>query len=245
VISDPNGAFEIADVGEGVWRYTVTAEGYRMTGEGRCEVRRGETTRLRVALFPVPPIRGFVADAHGLPAENAAVWPRRVRAENGESQSTHLIDWGLAYTDREGRFVLRVPEAERTYDMVASLGDEGLGFAEGALPGGPEIEIRLRPAGRITGRIRNADGKPVVDEKVSAYGGGPWGAPWESAAQTDGEGVFSIGGLCPGLYMISLWVGDALTQEHRGSFSPVRVREDEEPPHLELMVQRNQLVLWE
>jgi hypothetical protein len=75
-----------------------------------------------------------------------------------------------------------------------------------------EIDIKLKRGGVITGRVTDADDKPVVEERISLQpvtdqGQTPIRVPMQVAAQmyqTDDRGIYRIYGLPPGRYRVSV-----------------------------------------
>jgi protocatechuate 3,4-dioxygenase beta subunit len=79
------------------------------------------------------------------------------------------------------------------------------------------VDFKLTRGGVITGRINDADGRPVVEERISLMAVDENGAPARMAYsrqtnfmmyQTDDRGVYRIYGLAPGRYKVS--VGDEI-----------------------------------
>jgi hypothetical protein len=66
-----------------------------------------------------------------------------------------------------------------------------------------DIEIKLIPTGSITGRVTDADGRPVEGANVTAQG-----ARSGESGTTDDKGEFRIGGLAPGRYRVRAGHGD-------------------------------------
>jgi protocatechuate 3,4-dioxygenase beta subunit len=74
------------------------------------------------------------------------------------------------------------------------------------------IDLRLIRGAVITGRVTNADNKPVIGENVSVQLLDPTGAPrfgaigptYDERNQTDDRGIYRIFGLPPGRYKVSV-----------------------------------------
>ncbi|HEX6189631.1 MAG TPA: hypothetical protein VFZ40_16245 [Pyrinomonadaceae bacterium] len=76
-----------------------------------------------------------------------------------------------------------------------------------------DVDIKLRPGGVITGRVTDADGKPVIEERINLQQldqagnvknqsvGGMWSY---QMSQTDDRGVYRIYGLSAGRYRVSV-----------------------------------------
>ena len=88
------------------------------------------------------------------------------------------------------------------------------------------VDFKLIRGGVITGRITDADGRPVIEERISLTAVDENGAPARGSNfragnflmyQTDDRGVYRIFGVAPGRYKVS--VGDEMGRGNlRGSF---------------------------
>lgn len=88
------------------------------------------------------------------------------------------------------------------------------------------VDFKLTRGGVITGRITDADGRPVIEERIALMTVDENGAPARGSNfragnfmmyQTDDRGVYRIFGLAPGRYKVS--VGDEMGRGNlRGSF---------------------------
>jgi protocatechuate 3,4-dioxygenase beta subunit len=69
-----------------------------------------------------------------------------------------------------------------------------------------DFDFALAPGGVITGRITNADGQPLIEERVDVMSldVSPQFAPGEFGAQTDDRGIYRVFGLRPGKYRVSV-----------------------------------------
>src|SRR5207302_2435332 len=61
-----------------------------------------------------------------------------------------------------------------------------------------DIKLKLTPAGEITGRALDRDGAPMEGLTVSAESGGRS----QRTALTDDRGLFRLGGMAPGKYLV-------------------------------------------
>jgi protocatechuate 3,4-dioxygenase beta subunit len=151
-------------------------------------------------------VRGVVLAADGRPASGA-----RLEVATNET----LNDLMLAYSGREtrhatagadGSFVLEnIPDG----DATVTAHHEGAAptrktvKVEGGKAAAP-VEIRMRRAGEVKGRVLGPDGKPVADARVSVsgslVGGGDGDDAWVSPvrARTGEDGAFRLEGLPPG-----------------------------------------------
>ena len=114
-----------------------------------------------------------------------------------------------------GAYTMR---AEREGYIGSSPGSDSTriapGFASGLLPlvspsADPQsIVLYLRPAGSISGRVKDASGRPIPNARVSAgirgYGFGPSTFLQGPTVTTDAQGEYSLKRLGPGEYYIHL-----------------------------------------
>ena len=130
-----------------------------------------------------------------------------------------------ATTDADGNY--RINEIPAGFYRVAPFAPEfvvmdvnlnpygargkGLLLAEGESVG--DINFEMRRGAVITGKVTHADGRPVVEERVTAAlqeaqerGGRP--AQQSSPAFTDDRGIYRIYGLLPGKYTVSVGQAD-------------------------------------
>ena len=105
-----------------------------------------------------------------------------------------------------------------------------IGAAKSVLLGADEnvsgVDLKLIRGAVITGRVTNADNKPVVEERVKlqlldANGNPRFGAignAYDQMYQTDDRGIYRIFDLSPGRYRVSVGYDaatDGLTRTHR------------------------------
>jgi len=182
-------------------------------------------------------IVGIVIDAAtGKPASGAVV-----SISGGAAVSPFDRDAPAAMprilTSADGRFVYHdLPRGD--YSITASKS----GFAEGAYgrrrPGGPsvalaladgektaEVIVRIWKFAAISGTVLDEAGEPVVGARVRswrrAFDRGRYGFVAAAAASTDDRGVYRLGGLMPGDYVVGVPALQvpALSSESRPSSS--------------------------
>lgn len=170
-----------------------------------------------------PPRTGSIS-GHVL-IENKAAAGVEVGAFGGES-SNRRIATAQTKTDSEGYYHLSGLLAANyqvttfTPNMIAAenapQSPAGYGYVSSKtvlLAAGEdvtEIDLKLARGGVITGRVTDADDKPVVEERVALGqvpepGQPPARLPYQSQlSQTDDRGVYRIYGLPPGRYRVAV-----------------------------------------
>ena len=169
------------------------------------------TGDIEIQLAVPATISGKIMNEAGEPIQNAeariqylfnANWKPGVRG-GGVGLGIDQIPSPPAKTDANGMFVLRgLPQ-----DVKTNLEIKGPGYAQEMhfqVPVGAEgLEFRLKPEGRIEGRLTYADtGAPVKDASVALQGLHPttgWGR-----VNVDANGNYLLKNLTPGMYNIYL-----------------------------------------
>ncbi len=201
--SGPDGRFRIGGLPRGLYVLTlraVTAEeggGENPYAAARIDGIAAGTDDLVVDLREGASVRGILVADDGAPVTGAGyvwVFPQGTSAASPESVAVTV--------DAEGRFATPTLDAGRRYDVFAS-GFPGVmqGKVEGVVPGAEEVRVTCRRAGTITGRVVDADGKPVPDgvgvtaSATDAASGTSAGRP--GVAYTRAGGTFTLEGLGP------------------------------------------------
>jgi hypothetical protein len=164
---------------------------------GSIELRRLTGVLIFAALgYGQSAVEGIVLDSlTGRPVAHT-----HVRIELEGEKGPRII---FATSGTDGRFKFRGLEAGE-YSIEAekvgyapycnnSDGDE-CGFTLEDRENKKDLEVKLVPAGAISGRVLDSTGEPVAFASVSTERGG--------SARTDDEGRFRIGGLTPGSYRV-------------------------------------------
>ena len=172
------GAFALDDVpwyrGLG-WHYhwciVVARCGDRV---GIVQVRRdGGTDGLAVKLRPTRSLRGVVRDRHTQqPIAGAWVWPMIFGKLGGDEPAVWptapMVPWHVR-TDADGSFVLRGVPAFAAYALDVGGPAHARQLVAVDAPARP-IAVQLAAAGRITGRVLRADGRPAAGVDIWATG---------------------------------------------------------------------------
>jgi protocatechuate 3,4-dioxygenase beta subunit len=128
-----------------------------------------------------------VADSTGEPIRNARA-----------TLSPTTKEASVVLTDADGRFRLAAPAGR--YRVAASKA----GFAQGSAPAnaaGAPVELRLKKAAAITGKIVDERGEPVSGVKVAALSN-EGARTLVATAETDDQGEYRLGGLSEGALLI-------------------------------------------
>lgn len=204
VISDARGRFVLEDVPVGPWSIgppacTSGCDYYPLAT--RLEVTEGmETAHVSVRVARGLFVNGRVEDPDGRPLSN-------VRVE--------LLGLPLtrAYSTAMGKFRLGpLPPVERGW-ITAECSECPFARSqpvEVTVPGGPsEVVLRMRPAGTISGHVRDARTGSDVDADVSASSQDAEGGS-SAHAQGGGEHPFTLDRLLPGRYTLRAQTADGL-----------------------------------
>jgi protocatechuate 3,4-dioxygenase beta subunit len=196
--TSPDGRFELSGLDDCAHRVTAEQRGLE---PARSEGVRPGTRDLKLTLRAGASLRGRVLDGagHALPAFTVMVRERRGALALGDSVTQ-------SFFDGEGRFELAGLHPG-PYEVQAA--------ANGLAPSAPravdvpgEVELTLSRGGRVTGVVLDrASKKPLAGARVSVEGGfdpETTFAPLASGATSDGDGRFSLGGLRPGLFSLSV-----------------------------------------
>jgi hypothetical protein len=161
-----------------------------------------------------------------------------VAAVEGQSVNRQDVP-ARAFSDVEGNYQINGLKAGeyQVWTLTPSLVAEPAispnyypGAAKSVLLGGDEnvtgVDLKLIRGAVITGRVTNAENKPVVEERVKLQLLDPNGNPrfgaigntYDQMFQTDDRGVYRIFDLAPGRYRVSVGydaTSDGLTRAHR------------------------------
>ncbi len=197
--TDSNGSYTFLYRPPGTYTVTVSP----LSGSGLLSkqitgilVTEGKTTVLNIVLVLGGIITGKVTDESGNYVANV-----RVRADREGG------DYGSVYTDSSGNYtILGLLTGTYTIWVSPPTGSglvfkqlTGISVTEGKVT---TLNIVLPPEGKITGKVTDESGNPVVNAQlnVNREGGGGWGS-----AQTDLNGNYTIRGLAEGTYTIRVY----------------------------------------
>jgi hypothetical protein len=162
--------------------------------EGRRTAQR--ETRLLAA--------GFVADRAGRPVANASILvdvPIKADDLSGRNTWKRVLELHTV-TDSEGRFQLDGHVAARRLGLNVTHARYATLFRVECESGAEDVRLELRAAGSIAGRLLIDRDVSYSRFAVSASAGEPNPATFRGSFQ--GDGSFTIGGLPPGTFSISV-----------------------------------------
>ncbi|NTX62932.1 carboxypeptidase regulatory-like domain-containing protein [Myxococcus sp. CA051A] len=221
-----DGAFRLRIQQPGVTWLTLEAPGHtRIIREVRVE--RGQDVDLGTLVVEAGRwVRGRVVDATtSAPVENAQVVVRRSPSSQvDESSSAQAPELASAKTDPSGAFEFGPMEAGPLAMEVSHSGYLPLQQSVGS--GEETLEVVLSQGARLEGTVKDREGQPAkVTLRLSALGGQKL---HRSGIVDVSEGSFSMGGLEPGEYVISLssrydFMGNPWSETQSGRYVPRRV----------------------
>ncbi|MCX6926450.1 MAG: carboxypeptidase-like regulatory domain-containing protein [Verrucomicrobia bacterium] len=144
------------------------------------QIEAGATNDASLEFSSPPLVGGIVRDASGKPAPGLSVWPPP------EQLKTNLT------TDVNGRFALVHRENPQVVLAVDAL--HNLAVSQELEEGVTNLDLQLKPALTITGRVEDPQGGPISNARALVYlNSGSWGFPvyWQPVT-TDAQGHFKI-----------------------------------------------------
>ncbi|RKH08896.1 carboxypeptidase regulatory-like domain-containing protein [Corallococcus sp. CA053C] len=220
----PDGTFELWVEETGDWRLLVEAEGFAplertltVDGEtdldlGTLTLKRGRTVRvlLRDAVTGVP-YNGRLSTDKGVTITVAVHY--RIRAEGslngppypGQHRGVPTLDGTLLLEHLPATAFALELEAPLYLPLHTTVGAEE-----------ETLTARLEPGARVTGHVRDAQGRPAPAALVFMSADGTW-----VDHQTDDTGAFDVRALPPGLYTVMASASDSISDLR---FQPQSVR---------------------
>lgn len=183
---------------------------------------------------PTGSISGRITN-HGKPAAGipvAAVAGQSVNQRDAPARAYSDIDGNYQITGlKDGEYQVWTMTPSMVADPATSPNYSSYaGAAKSVLLGADEsvtgVDLKIIRGAVITGRVTNADNKPVIEERVKlqlldANGNprfGTIGSAYDQMYQTDDRGVYRVFDLPPGRYRVSVGYDaatDGLTRAHR------------------------------
>ena len=175
-----------------------------------------------LVLQPGVTIRGFVKDPDGRPIAGAGVWvldelPEIAAPETPETQPSALAA-------EDGQFAVGDLESGRAVHLVCDHPGFLPSYSRGIeAPNRQPIEVVLRPGSSVSGRVVDADERPLAAAQIRLWAQEqPPGAatppvgPWYRAVTADARGRFFFADVAPGPALIEASVEGFQPSEPRG-----------------------------
>jgi uncharacterized GH25 family protein len=202
--SNADGTFEVVGLAPGKWSLDADAEGYT-----RCEPvdvelpRSADAPVLELVLVRGGSVSGIVLDAAGQPQSGARV--REKRAIGDMMTLARNVAAGIedVKSDAQGAFRLAgVAAGTRSFTAAADGFAESEAVTVEVRPSEetPDLVLRLRVGGRITGELFGDDGKPIAGGQILVQGAAD--ALNQRFATTDPLGHFEFQHVTPGTWNV-------------------------------------------
>jgi uncharacterized GH25 family protein len=209
--TDATGRFEARDLPAGTFDLIVRAHGYGPLTVPSLAIPEGKgaTDLGTVVLAPGAAVRGLVVDSKGEPVDGAEVHAR-ASAQAGGPPILRPHDSGPAdaVSAADGSFALDDRSPAESIDLTVTRQGYGSITVPGVTaPTAAPIRVVLQPAGRVSGRAVDVDGRPVAgasvylsEEEPMSFGGqmALIGSNRGHRGTTDDEGGFAFEGVSPG-----------------------------------------------
>ena len=187
----------------------ATAEGFLPWQEE--VVLDGEGLELEVELSRGSHLRGWVVASDGTAVGGAWLSAEAVRQEWDEAVTGRAADLGLGLrrvkTDPEGVFDLG-PLPEGRYRVQALDGTSAASIPQVVDLGADGLDglvVELGSAGQLSGRVLDAEGRPVAGARIAGWLEGGFGRHLSNHREiepTDGAGRFEVPEVAPGFYQV-------------------------------------------
>jgi len=203
--TDARGRFEVGDLEAGRYDLEVEAEGFARAAVPGVEVPEdvNEVDLGTVVLAPAAAIAGLVVDAEGRPLAAAEIRYDRDAERPAAFLAAMLAgEPARARTDAGGAFTLSgFRDGERVHLLVSRAGYVDATVAAVTVPTVEPVEVVLRTASRVTGKVVDADGRPLAGARVVVQ---PEGQRFPGGrVETAGDGSFELADVAPGRVEVS------------------------------------------
>lgn len=200
-VDSADGSFFFADMIEGRWRLTATADGYTTIDPLTLELpMETESDPVTITMMATATVTGTVFDTNGQPHEGAVI-----RLDDGQPDWAVGLE-GMTLPDTSS-------ESDGTFELTGlaprSLGvyAEAEGFARSASvalepkPGEviAEVELRLTAGGTLTGEVYDDEGELVSGRLIIISHMGTFDRKLKNS---DGSGEFIFENLAPGTWQV-------------------------------------------
>ncbi|MEE8523978.1 MAG: carboxypeptidase regulatory-like domain-containing protein, partial [Thermoanaerobaculia bacterium] len=241
-VTGADGRFEIADVAPGRYDLEAEAASFAVAAVPGIEILdgTGELDLGTIVLIPGATIEGRVVDPRGRPIEGAGI--RVIQPSRMPASFLRHLRAGQppdAVSEADGRFLVTDQQPGGRVDL--SVEKEGFVAASVSgveVPSQEPLEIVLRAASKVLGRVVDMDGQPVAGAAVevdperqggSGMGHGMSGRRRETSAE---DGTFEVFDVEPGRVTVAVSAAGFRRQEIAG----LEVPADEPLRDLELVL---------
>lgn len=244
--SDSTGRFRFQQVGKGAYSLQVVHPGFAPAyRSGTVGARRRPVVDIGdLTLEPGASLEGRVLDPSGAPVEGAQVFvSERPSARWTARMPMSASNEGPALTGPDGFFRIADLEDGQRFDLSVDKPGYVLARVPGVeAPTQEPLQIELRPAQSLSGRVLDGERRPVggawislVEVRETGFGDdSSLSRSSRGAGQTDEEGRFVLSQLEPGPLHLEVRAPGFRTAELSG----LRIAEGEEPSPLEIVLEK-------
>jgi len=198
--SDAEGAFVIENVAEGLYNLRIEASGFAPAEVPGLEIPAGDGL---VDLGTVVVETGVRVEGRVVDPDDRPVAGARIRAvPQGSGWGNRRNQPFEGTTDAAGHFAFGDLRRGERVSLLAEKPGYAKGQLEGVeVPTEEPVEIVLEPAARVSGTVKDPEGRPVEGARVAVdvSGGRGWGLSRSSdPTRTDAEGRFTLADVPPG-----------------------------------------------
>ena len=207
-VAGQDGTFRLEGFVPGEWELRVNAAGYGGTDAIRFTIPAERP--LEITLTRGASVSGRVLDPSGV-----AVHGAQILAEVTDGNLGSAFWNGNRSTDENGAFEVTGLRPVSTRIRATASGWAPSESVEVALePGRAEngLVLQLRDGGRITGEVRDAQARPVVDARVSLSS---WRSGYHETLSSGPEGAFEVQGVPPGTIQVTAQLGEGFEIDER------------------------------
>ncbi|MEQ8764638.1 MAG: sigma-70 family RNA polymerase sigma factor [Planctomycetota bacterium] len=181
-VTDASGQVTFAGLVAGSFTVVTDRRGYEIEV---LELEGGSAVTREITIPRGADIEGLVVDPDGQPVPGARIWLGS-RSREDFARVVHIT-----LSDGAGRFQVRGLQPDHVIGARATSWSPSRGVIVGSLPhaseGEPDVELQLGgPAGKLVGRVIDADGAPIANAQIFAGHGVSW-RPGGDDARPDGR----------------------------------------------------------
>ena len=203
VMAPGDGTFRLGPLDSGS-TYDILANAFKGYMQHTVESVAAGSDQVVLRLTRAGTIAGRVLDETGSPAPYGT--PVRASAV-GVAPTRKGASW-TAYTKQGGKFMLN-GLGDHTFRLVAGGGESGMvcaGEVSDIRIGTKDVELAVSRGAALTGRLIDAQGRPVKTHYLAALPTSAQNGAWTRVS--DDEGRFTLRGLPKGKVQLGCYVGD-------------------------------------